>query len=91
MIDLEWLKAQGAPSWAQHIAKEVHGLQSELFGSHEPPAAAAPSPTPPAPPVPPTPAPDDADEGDDQAADGSGVPGPTGTILDGVLSDKPGK
>jgi hypothetical protein len=82
MIDLEWIKTQGAPSWAQHIAKEVHTLQRELFGSeHQPPAAASPAPTPPAPPEPPTTELDDADEGDDENDDGSGVPGATGDFV----------
>jgi hypothetical protein len=32
MIDLPWIKGQGAPAWAQHIANEVHELQVALFG-----------------------------------------------------------
>jgi len=82
MIDLDWIKQQGAPTWAQHIAREVHSLQRELFGAeHEPPAAATPAGTPP--PPPPAPA-MPADEGDDDEG-AAAVPGDTGTPLDGFV------
>ncbi|HEY2066341.1 MAG TPA: hypothetical protein VGG84_10320 [Gemmatimonadaceae bacterium] len=90
MIDLDWLKVQGAPSWAQHIAKEVHALQAELFGHHEPPAAATVAPTPPAPLAPPVEVADEAGDADSvQLAADESVPGPTGTpLLDDLTSSK---